>query len=90
MGALAGYADWPAFLASAPPYSSDDRPRRRLAKVLGVRYAQAGDVRVEREWTIDGVRGRELSWWLGFGPRTRAYLLEPERHDGELQAMADD
>lgn len=86
-GALAGYADWPEFLAGSSPFSSADRQRRRLAKVLGVRETTAADVRVEREWSARGVHGRELSWWVGFGPRTRAYLLEPEGHEGALPGV---
>ncbi|WP_019182299.1 dienelactone hydrolase family protein [Microbacterium yannicii] len=81
MGALDGYADWPAFLAGAPVVSPQDPLRRALAEVLGVRQASATDVRLEREWTADGVRGRELTWWVGFGPRTRAFLLEPVAGD---------
>ena len=112
-GALAGYADWPAYLAGAPAFvpvgpdgrrnagggdghaspghdAVDRHGRRRaphLVEVLGVRAATAADVQVEREWVADGVRGRELSWWLGFGPRTRAYLLEPAEHDGDLPGV---
>ncbi|HEY9309641.1 MAG TPA: acetylxylan esterase [Microbacterium sp.] len=103
-GALAGYADWPAFLAGAPafvPVDADQRgiaadgaamdgaasDRRALVEVLGVRAATAADVRVEREWVVDDVRGRLLSWSLGFGPRTHAYLLEPAEHDGDLPGV---
>ncbi|MFK4806896.1 dienelactone hydrolase family protein [Microbacterium sp. ZW CA_36] len=119
-GALAGYADWPAFLAGAPafaPVGLDGRrnagagkpgasptndtaspgndaatgttaaSRPALVEVLGVRAASAADLKIEREWLADGVRGRELSWWLGFGPRTRAYLLEPAEHDGDLPGV---
>jgi dienelactone hydrolase len=35
------------------------------------------DVRVERTWTEPGLRGEELSWSVGYGPRTRAWLLLP-------------
>ena len=76
-GALAGYADWPAYLAGASVLSPADPHRRALAEVLGVRVARARDIRVERTWTDAGVEGRELTWWLGFGPRTRAFLLTP-------------
>jgi dienelactone hydrolase len=97
-GALAGYADWPAYLAGASSFVPVDQARRgsarameseraALVEVLGVRAATAADVRVEREWTVDGVRGRELTWSLGFGPRTRAFLLQPEDHDGALPGL---
>lgn len=97
MGALDGYADWPTFLAAAPPFeprrgtnggpADREADRRALADVLGVRNASASDVRVEREWTADGVHGTELTWWLGFGPRTRAFLLEPPGVDGPLPGL---
>ena len=35
------------------------------------------DVRVERRWQADGLDGEELSWSVGYGPRTRAWLLKP-------------
>ncbi|GAA5087774.1 hypothetical protein GCM10025760_09310 [Microbacterium yannicii] len=111
-GALAGYADWPAYLAGAPafvPRGSDgqavtavsdaasspgagadrgsDADRHALVEVLGVRGATAADVRIEREWVVDGVQGRELTWSLGFGPRTRAYLLNPAERAAELPGV---
>lgn len=86
-GALAGYADWPAFLARASPLSNNDPARQSLAEVLGVRVAGVTDLRVEREWVSSGVRGRELSCWLGYGPRTHAFLLEPDEHDGALPGI---
>jgi dienelactone hydrolase len=33
--------------------------------------------RVERRWERDGVQGEEVSWSVGYGPRTFAYLLRP-------------
>ncbi|TDO52596.1 hypothetical protein EV643_102435 [Kribbella sp. VKM Ac-2527] len=35
------------------------------------------DLRVERRWTRDGIVGEELSYSVGFGPRTVAWLLRP-------------
>ena len=35
------------------------------------------DVRIERTWQRDGVAGEEVSWSVGYGPRTRAWLLRP-------------
>ena len=34
-------------------------------------------VRVEQQWEQDGLLGEELSWWVGYGPRTHAWLLRP-------------
>lgn len=36
-----------------------------------------GDIRLERSWRRDGVEGEEVSWWVGYGPRTRAWVLKP-------------
>ena len=34
-------------------------------------------VRVEQQWQEDGLLGEELSWWVGYGPRTHAWYLRP-------------
>ena len=34
-------------------------------------------VRIEREWQKDGLLGQEISWSVGFGPRTYAYVFKP-------------
>jgi dienelactone hydrolase len=36
-----------------------------------------GDVKIESEWERDGLVGQEVSWSVGFGPRTHAYVLKP-------------
>jgi dienelactone hydrolase len=74
---LAGYDDLPAFLGGAAAPRFEAPAQQQLADVLGLRRVHATDVRVERTWERDGVRGHELSWFVGFGPRTRAFLLEP-------------
>ncbi|MFB8892137.1 acetylxylan esterase [Microbacterium plantarum] len=76
-GPLAGYADWPAFLAATAPHRPGDERGDALARVLGARRPVADDVRVDRTWSRDGVDGSELSWQLPYGPRTRAWLLRP-------------
>ncbi len=35
------------------------------------------DVRVDGRWSRDGVDGEEVSWSVGYGPRTRARFLRP-------------
>lgn len=37
----------------------------------------AQDVRVGRRWEKEGIVGEELSWSVGYGPRTEAWLLRP-------------
>lgn len=45
------------------------------------------DVRVEQRWERDGLAGEELSWSVGYGPRTRAYLLKPAGSREPLPAL---
>jgi dienelactone hydrolase len=53
--------------------------RRKLREVLG--FCQGHEtplnVQVERSWEGDGILGEEVSWSVGYGPRTHAYLLRP-------------
>ncbi len=44
-------------------------------------------VRVERQWQSDGLLGEEISWWVGYGPRTQAFFLRPEGVSGPLPAV---
>ncbi|WP_052422452.1 dienelactone hydrolase family protein [Nonomuraea candida] len=64
-------------------------PELRVAarEAIGVLDLVASDVRVERAWTDGDLHGEELSWSVGFGPRTRAYLLRPRDADGPLPGV---
>jgi dienelactone hydrolase len=48
---------------------------------------QPQDVRVERRWKRDGLAGEEISWWVGYGPRTHAWLLRPGGQAGPLPGV---
>ncbi|WP_199425096.1 acetylesterase [Actinotalea solisilvae] len=48
---------------------------------------QPADVRSGRRWTRDGVAGEELSWSVGHGPRTHAWLLRPAGVEGALPGV---
>ncbi|MFL0565391.1 hypothetical protein ACH0CG_06515 [Microbacterium sp. 179-I 1D1 NHS] len=87
LGPIAGYPEWPAFLAANPVRSDLSGRAAALATALGARRAPAADVRVERTWTADGVDGQELSWQLPFGPRTRAWMLRPAGERGALPGL---
>ena len=41
--------------------------------------APPSNVRVEGYWEAGDLEGEELSWSVGYGPRTRAWLLRPAR-----------
>ena len=62
------------------------RLRRKAREVLGFTAAdeRPQDIRSERTWSDDGVDGEEVSWSVGFGPRTTAWVLKPAGHSSPL------
>ncbi|MGP4024842.1 dienelactone hydrolase family protein [Actinomadura sp. 3N407] len=86
LGAFPGLADIAAHGRDLFPPPGPDLPER-LRDVLGVLELSAGDVRVERRWSDAGLVGEELSWTVGFGPRTRAFLLRPRDASGPLPGV---
>ncbi len=86
--AVAGYEDWPA-TAGGPRHRSSNARADLLASILGVPAQQSvtPDWAVRSEQTLDGVRLKEMSWQLPFGPRTVAWSAEPEHHDGGLPGV---
>ena len=75
--AIPGYDDWPGYVSGRgrAVVAPGSQP---LADILGV-PAPPSRVSVVTEWeeTYDGVTTTALSWQLGFGPRTRAWLSQP-------------
>lgn len=45
------------------------------------------EVRVGRRWKKDGVEGEAISWSVGYGPRTEAWLLRPAGAKGPLPGV---
>ena len=45
------------------------------------------DARVDARWSRDGVDGEEVSWSVGYGPRTRARYLRPAGVAGPLPGV---
>jgi dienelactone hydrolase len=45
------------------------------------------EIKVESEWEKDGVAGEEISWSVGYGPRTHAYVLKPANTKGPLPGI---
>jgi dienelactone hydrolase len=45
------------------------------------------DVRIEGRWQCDGIAGEEVSWSVGYGPRTHAWLLRPVGASGKLPGV---
>lgn len=76
--AIAGYEDWPRFVRDQPRYSAVTASAQELSDSLGVPApASTTDVTVHWEETYDGVTTSQLSWQLGFGPRTTGWLVRP-------------
>ena len=48
---------------------------------------QASQIKLERSWEKDGVAGELLSWNVGYGPRTEAYVLKPVGATGRLPGI---
>ncbi len=62
--------------------------RRQIREILG--FSQAGtakDIRIDRQWQHRGLLGEEISWSVGYGPRTKAWLLRPQDATGPLPGV---
>ncbi|MCE0539837.1 hypothetical protein LWF15_30505 [Kineosporia rhizophila] len=60
----------------------------RVRELLGVDLdPQPRDVQVHGRWTSEGVDGEEVSWSVGYGPRTQAWVLRPAGHEGALPGV---
>ncbi|MCL3862886.1 acetylesterase [Actinotalea sp. K2] len=81
---LGAYSDWvahapgPRARAARPPAKDVHRAVREVLAVPVDAPQGPQDLRVEHRWVADGVQGEELSWSVGFGPRTSAWLLAPQ------------
>lgn len=49
--------------------------------------AEPQAIALERTWERDGVAGEEVSWSVGYGPRTQAWLLRPIGVQGRLPGV---
>lgn len=76
--AIAGYEDWPAYVRSNPRHRTSSAAAQELSDALGVPGSVAPpEVTVQWEQTDDGATTSQLSWQLGFGPRTTGWLVRP-------------
>jgi dienelactone hydrolase len=52
--------------------------REQLRSILGFTQNEIPqEVRLEQHWEKDGIYGEEISWSVGYGPRTHAFVLKP-------------
>ena len=63
--------------------------QKRLFEAVGFNPgpAKPKQVRVERAWERDGVAGEFITWSVGYGPRTEAWLLRPAGVKGKLPGV---
>jgi dienelactone hydrolase len=90
---LGVFSDWVAaarkkqilFPIAAPGSKTRDLLRESLGFCHGDENPM--DVKIENVWKKDGVSGEEISWLVGFGPRTHAYVLKPANAKGPLPGI---
>ena len=86
--ALPGYDDWPAYVQGNPRFVARGPAAQELADALGVPgLAPDADTAIHWEETYDGVTTSQLSWQLGFGPRTTGWLVRPAGSSGPLPGV---
>ena len=80
---LGVYSDWVAearrqgmLWPPAPPGAATQAKVRETLGFTGGDEAPR-DVRAEAHWERDGLAGEALSWSVGYGPRTQAWVLKP-------------
>jgi dienelactone hydrolase len=89
---LGVYSDWIEH-AIAPTARSGQLPSRAdVSAAVQRTVSTAGqvgvpDVRIERTWTSDGLSGEEISYSVGFGPRTHTWVLKPADATGPLPGV---
>ncbi len=90
---LGAYSDWFAVAKRqaelypvAPPGAET---QRLIRETLGFSRIDpvAADVRIEATWERDGLLGQEISWSVGYGPKTRAWLLKPAHIERPLPGV---
>lgn len=90
LGAFSDLVDFAAGQAPLYPLAQPGEATcRALMRSLGFSSGPESplQVRVERHWQQDGLDGEEISWWVGFGPRTHAWFLRPSAAKGPLPAV---
>ncbi|MBA8794139.1 dienelactone hydrolase [Friedmanniella endophytica] len=75
---IGGYEDWPAHAHGAATWTADDPETDAVARLLGIPALTATDVRTGPSLVVDGVEAQPLDWTVGYGPRTRGWLLRPQ------------
>lgn len=92
-GHLGVYSDWVEAARQQQPLCPVASPgretQRRFREGLGFCNGsdEAGDIRVDRQWEREGVMGQAVSWSVGYGPRTEAWVLKPSAVSAPLPGI---
>lgn len=72
-----------------PPAPPGPGTRAKVLDTLGFCGGEETpmDPRVEDHWERDGILGEEVSWSVGYGPRTRGWVLRPAGASGPLPGV---
>jgi dienelactone hydrolase len=87
------FSDWVAAARRSQPLYPVAPPgpqtQALVRECLGFCHADENpmEIKIEREWEKDGLVGQEISWSVGFGPRTHAYVLKPASVKGALPGI---
>ncbi len=87
------YSDWvdeaqrqmPLYPLAVPGLETQRKVREALGFCSGPETPLS--VRSEERWEKDGLLGEEISWWVGYGPRTHAFFLRPADRSGPLPGV---
>ncbi len=87
------YSDWvsaaPAMRPSPPLAAPGKETQKKILEAMGFSIGDETpqNVQLECQWEKDGVLGEEISWSVGYGPRTHAWLLKPSGATGRLPGI---
>ncbi len=90
---LGVYSDWVDAAQQQQPLFSRAAPgpatQARVREVLGFCHTSESppDVQLEQRWQQADLIGEEISWSVGFGPRTHAYVIKPAQATGPLPGI---
>jgi len=85
---LGAYYDLISAAADLMPRPAGDLDSAAVRQLIGFDADRDPlDARVEAAWSRDGVDGEEVSWSVGYGPRTRARMLKPAGSTGPLPGI---
>ncbi len=89
---LGKFSDWVDFAcrqgAASPRSGRVKLAPSRVRDILGFTDDRPpAAARVDSTWNRDGIDGEEVSWSVGYGPRTQAWLLRPTGARGPLPGV---